>query len=111
MTTAQLAQRLGLRQQSITGFEKREPAGEITLKQLRRIANALECDVFCAMVPRNSLRERVERRAADLAKLEIASVAHSMVLEAQETDPRLKADSIDERKRAILDQRWSRLWN
>jgi predicted DNA-binding mobile mystery protein A len=111
MTAAQLARRLGLRQQSIAGFEKREPAGEITLKQLRKIANALECDVFCAIVPRKSLRERVERRAADLARQEIETVAHSMALEAQETDPRLKADRIEQRKRAILDQRWSRLWD
>ncbi len=111
ITTAQLARQLGLRQQSIVGFEKREPAGEITLKQLRKIADALDCDVICAMVPRKSLRERVERRAADLAKLEIASVAHSMALEAQGTDPRLKADRIEQRKRVILDQRWSRLWD
>jgi predicted DNA-binding mobile mystery protein A len=111
MTTVQLARRLGLQPQSIVGFEKREPAGEITLKQLRRIADALECDVFCAMVPRTSLRERVERRAADLAKLEVESVAHSMALEAQETDPTLKTERIEQRKRAILDHRWSRLWD
>ena len=111
MTSAQLARRLSLRQQSIVGFEKREPAGEITLKHLQRIADALECDVFCAMVPRKSLRERVERRAAELAKLEVVSVAHSMALEAQETGPRRMADRIEQRKRAILDQRWSRLWD
>ena len=111
MTAAQLARRLGLPQQSIVGFEKREPAGEITLKQLRRIADALECDVLCALVPRTSLHERVDRRAADLAKFEVESVAHSMALEAQETDSRLRGEKVEQRKRAILDQRWSRLWD
>jgi len=111
MTTAQLARHLGLPQQSVVGFEKREPAGEITLKQLRRIADALECDVLCAMVPRTSLFERIDRRATDLAKLEVESVAHSMALEAQKTDPRLKTERIEQRKHAILNQRWSRLWD
>ncbi len=111
MTTAQLARRLGLQQQSVAGFEKREPAGEITLKQLRKIADALECDVVFTMLPRTSLRERVEKRATDLAKAEIEAVAHSMALEAQETDPILKAERVEQRKRSILDRRWSRLWD
>ena len=111
MTTAQLGRRLGVSQQSIVGFEKREPGGEITLKQLRRIGDALECDVLYAMVPRNSLRKRVDNRAEELAKQDVASVSHSMMLEAQKTDSARAADLVEQRKREILAQRWSRLWS
>jgi predicted DNA-binding mobile mystery protein A len=111
MTTAQLAKRVHVTQQAASDAERREAAGEITLAQLRRFAAALDCELVYALLPRRPLREVVEERADKLARGEVATVAHSMALEAQATDAALVSERVNEVKHKFLAQRWSRLWD
>ena len=111
MTTRQLAERLGLAQPTVVDAEKNEAAGRITLSQLRRLAGALDCELRYVLVPRIPLAERVDAQAERKAREQVASVAHTMALEAQGTDSEFQRRQIDEVKDELLRGRRSRLWD
>tara|TARA_R110002096_G_scaffold363901_2_gene556999 strand:- start:115 stop:576 length:462 start_codon:yes stop_codon:yes gene_type:complete len=83
MSGAQLGQRMGVKAQSVTDIEKSEAAGTIQLKTLRRVAEALDCVVVYALIPKSSLEDMVRTRAREIARKELARIAHTMDLEAQ----------------------------
>lgn len=84
MSVAQLADRLGISRTSLAKMEQREVDGGITLDALRRAADALDCDVVYAIVPRTGSLERVVESRADLiAGVLVSRAGHSMSLEAQ----------------------------
>lgn len=65
-------------------FERSEAGYRITLKSLRQAADALECDLVYALVPRQgTLRDLAERRAIELATPDVLAVEHTMALEDQ----------------------------
>ena len=109
MTRQQLGKRLGVTHQAVTQAEQREAKGEITLKQLRKIAAALDCDLIYAMVPREPLERMVHDRARRIATGEIEKLDHSMALEDQQIDTRRREEQIEELAAQYL-QRRSRLW-
>lgn len=80
-----LGKRLRLPKQRISLLEKRERSGDIKLSQLRDAADALDCDLVYALVPREPLEALVRRRAHDLARRELAAVERTMQLEDQAT--------------------------
>ena len=86
MTSKQLARRLGVSQPRASEIEKNEVAGALTLDSLRRAANALDCQLVYALIPRQPLQELVEERAAKLARARLDAAAHSMALEDQSVD-------------------------
>ena len=63
---------------------KAEAEDRITLKSLRTLANALDCDLVYALVPRAaSLEDLMSNRARIQAKKNVLGVEHSMALEDQ----------------------------
>jgi predicted DNA-binding mobile mystery protein A len=111
ITTRQMAKRLGLSQSSYADAEANEAKGTISLNQLRRVADALDCELVYALVPRRPLAEVVDRRATELARREVLGVAHSMALEQQATSEALTEAQIARAKSQLLAGRWSRLWD
>ncbi len=85
MSGVQLASRLGVRPQTMETIERSEMVGSIQLSTLRRAAEALDCTLVYALVPRTSLHDAVSERARKLAIRDLRRVAHTMKLEAQET--------------------------
>jgi predicted DNA-binding mobile mystery protein A len=84
ISSGELARRLGTSRQLPLQFEKGEAADRITLKSLRAIANALDCDLVYALVPRaGSMQEVIENRARAEAQDRVLGVEHSMALEDQ----------------------------
>jgi len=83
MSTAQLAQRLGVRQPSVVAIEQSEAAGTIELATLRRIAQALDCTLVYALVPNRPLEGTIRERARRFASRRHEPVEHSMTLEDQ----------------------------
>jgi predicted DNA-binding mobile mystery protein A len=64
--------------------EKAESEDRITLKSLRSYADALDCDLVYAFVPRaDTLQELTDRRARAAAKANVLGVEHTMALENQ----------------------------
>ncbi len=84
MSGKQFARRLGVSAPWITTLEKKELTGSVTIKTMRRAAEALDCVFVYALVPRDSLADTVRKRAEILAKKRLARVSHSMLLEAQQ---------------------------
>jgi len=105
MSGVQFAKRLAIRPQSVTALEASEESGAIQLNTLRRAAEALDCTLVYALVPKESLEAAVGTRARKIALRELGRISHTMRLEAQETgnanlEARIQAyvrDKIDER--------------
>jgi predicted DNA-binding mobile mystery protein A len=84
ISSGELARRLGTSRQLPLQLEKGEAENRITLKSLRAAANALDCDLVYALVPRaSSMQELIEDRARVEAKNRVLGVEHSMALENQ----------------------------
>lgn len=84
MTASQLAERLGISQQSTTRLEENEVSEVITIKSLRKVATALDCKLVYALVPnQGSLERTIKQQAYRKATELMSAVDHSMKLEAQ----------------------------
>lgn len=84
ISSGELARRLGTSRQLPLQLEKSEAEDKITLKSLRAVANALDCDLVYALVPRAaSMEELIENRARAEARQRVLGVEHSMALENQ----------------------------
>lgn len=104
----QLGRRLGVTQQAVLHLESRERNDTITVGKLREVADALECDLRIAFVPRPSLEGIVRERANARVRDEQERVRHTMRLEAQ-------ADGVDfddaDRVEQWLSRDIRRLWD
>jgi predicted DNA-binding mobile mystery protein A len=84
VSSSEMARRLGTSRQLPLQLEKGEGEDRITLKSLRAAANALDCDLVYAFVPRGETFEDLsERRACSEAESDALAVQHSMALEDQ----------------------------
>jgi predicted DNA-binding mobile mystery protein A len=84
VSAAELGRILGSSRQLPLQLEKAEAEDRITLKSLRNVANALDCDLVYALVPRaGTMRELIENRARRQARKHVLEVEHSMALEDQ----------------------------
>lgn len=84
VSAGELGRALGVSRQLPLQFEKAEAEGSITLKSLRNVANALDCDLVYALVPRaGTMQDLIENRARAQARKRVLGVEHSMALEDQ----------------------------
>lgn len=88
MTAVQLAERLGAVQSRITALEQAETSDAITLRSLRQAAEALDCTLVYALVPKRPIEDVLRARAIEVADEQLARTHHSMRLEDQALDPR-----------------------
>jgi predicted DNA-binding mobile mystery protein A len=96
MTTGQLARRLGVKQPSVVAMEQSEARGSIELATLRRVADALECTLVYAFVPKKPLEALVRERARSFARRRRSPIEHSMLLEDQAVTGEDAANHLDE---------------
>jgi predicted DNA-binding mobile mystery protein A len=94
MTGRQLAIRLNANRQRVSRIEQDEKLGKITIKTLRGVAEALDCEFVCGFVPRQTLEETVRNQARYVAKERMPRSNQMMRLEKQEL-------SEDERGKAL----------
>lgn len=110
MTVSQLAERLRVTPGRISQLESQEAAGKATLSSLIKAADALDCDLLIILLPRDSLEERLRKRAEKLSTAAVLEVAHTMALEQQlPSDSSLEAQK-DAHVEELLRGPWSRLW-
>ena len=84
ISAGELARRLGTSRQLPLQMEKGEAEDRITLKSLRAAANALDCDLVYALVPRaDSMQELIESRVRSEVRERVLAIEHSMALENQ----------------------------
>ena len=83
MSAQELGRRLGVTQSAVARHETSEISGTIQLDSLRRVAEALNCDLVYALIPREELELSVQRQAEKRARAQLAPIEHSMGLEQQ----------------------------
>ncbi len=102
MSGAQLAKRLGLSRNRVSVLERNEVEGEITLSQLKALAEQLNCDLTYALVPRMSVEQIIEHRAVEIATQDLNSNFQHMLLEAQSLDREAQARLLEQVKHSII---------
>lgn len=94
MNGVQLARRMNISPQALADLERSEAAGRIQIGTLRRAAEAMDCQLVYALVPRTSLEDTVQQRAAYIAEREVRRTDHTMALEDQQASDWLLEDQV-----------------
>jgi len=110
LTERQQAARLGITGSTLHKSELAEAEERITLGQLRKLADGLDCELVYALVPRKPLTQVVEDRARSIALQEVSGVAHTMSLEDQRPATDRLRKQVEQRTAELLRGRWSDLW-
>jgi predicted DNA-binding mobile mystery protein A len=108
MTLEDLAGRLGVTRSVVSRLETSEQKQTIQLDSLRRVAEAMNCDLVYALVPREPLQEMVEQQRDWAArKLDTRTRTHMRLEDQDENDPSL-ADWRKEHSASLISDR--ELW-
>ena len=107
MTTYQLAKLLNIKQPRILEMEKTESS--LSLKSLEKVADALDCKLVYALVPKTSLKEMAYNQAEKKAKKILAKVSHNMALENQ--TPIYDKMELEDIIQELLNGSQARLWD
>src|ERR1700732_3645364 len=84
ITLNQVGKNLGATRQRIKSFEHAERRDRITLASLRRVAEAMGCELVYAIVPQSgTIVELAEKKAVDEATKRVLAVEHTLALENQ----------------------------
>jgi len=111
MSIRQLAERCGLAKTSVHSIETNEAAGRVQLDSLRTVAEAMECDLVYALVPRGSLQKIIDRQAERKAREMVDQVSDSMELEAQGVDAAERTNQLEALASEILRDRGRDFWD
>jgi predicted DNA-binding mobile mystery protein A len=104
MSLADLASRMHVAESTVLRLERGEKAGTTQLDTLRRAAEALDCELVYALVPRTPLTEQVDAQAHRVASRSLAPVVHTMALEGQTAPERATAALIEQHAEAWRDR-------
>ena len=113
LPTAALAARLGITASGVRKLEQAEATDAITLGTLRRVAEALDCELQYALVPRRPLREMRWQQALHLAQQWQQRASRTMALEAQlvATPSAAANERLEAMAQEILHTSGTRLWD
>lgn len=110
MPQDELGRRLGVGASSVGKLEASERKRTIQLETLMRAADALDCDVVYALVPRKPLQSTVDERRLEVFSKVFDRTEHHMRLEGQAiNDPNWRKNLLREAEEEIPDtELWSR---
>lgn len=104
MSSGELGRRMGTVASSVQRLEVAERDGRIGLDTLRRAADALDCDLVYALVPRRTLQDMVADQARVKAVALLANVGHSMLLEDQQVPTDTAREQLAEQVALVADE-------
>lgn len=111
MSSPQLARRLGVSKSQASQMERMEVDDRITLKQLRRVAESLDCGLVYALVPKTSIDTMIRERARIKASSLVNKTDVHMRLEAQQLSTGKLQKQIDTEVDRLLRNGSRELWN
>lgn len=104
ITIREIARKMRKTPQTVASFEKSEAANRITLQTLQHYAEAMDCELVYAIVPKSgSLGQLAEKRARHKAERDVRAVEHTMALEDQAASG--VQDKIDRETKRLLKKR------
>jgi predicted DNA-binding mobile mystery protein A len=87
LTLEDVARRLGIGRANVLRFEKYEASERITLHNLHRVAEAMDCELVYALIPKSgSFEDLAEKPIRDRTRQDVESVVHTMTLEDQKPE-------------------------
>lgn len=110
MSSPQLAERLDISKSQASQMERMEMEDRITIKQLRRVAAALDCDLHYALVPRKPVEAMIRDRAILKARRLVNKADVQMKLEAQQLSKEMLQEYIDSEAERLLKEMPRDLW-
>ncbi|MCB9094538.1 MAG: helix-turn-helix domain-containing protein [Halobacteriovoraceae bacterium] len=90
MSSKALAKKVGISPNTMSETEKAEREENITLKRLRKVAESMNCDLVYYFLPRESIKEMIDKRAKHL----IEERLRNMDVEEKEIFTRIDVDKI-----------------
>lgn len=110
MTSEQLADRMGVTRQAVLQLEGAEQKRTATWTSLRKAAEAMDCEVVYAVVPRGSLNQVLLRQGRKQAEKHVGRIAHSMKLDAHLVGPAEQDRQVEELAAHLAAERSRGLW-
>ena len=108
MSAKDLASRMNIDASTLSRLETSEIEGRVNLESLTRAAEALNCDLVYALVPRESLELTVSRQAHSVARNSLEDTNLTMALESQALAHRVIEQLVAQRAKEIEGS--SQLW-
>ena len=106
MSQTDLARRMHVAQATVVAAERSEAGGKIQLDTLRRAADAMECDLVYALVPRQGLNKTLRDAAREKLSPHMRAVSQTMSLEDQASSP--EEDLLEDEIQRLIASR--RVW-
>jgi predicted DNA-binding mobile mystery protein A len=111
MTNVQLAARMGRKAaQTVEDMQKNEVSGAITLRNLRALAEAMECRLVYAVVPAKSFNKVRRDRARVIAARQLEGAVRPVGQEGREARAVSEKQALDDLVQALLDGSPRKLW-
>ncbi len=111
MTRSQFAKRLGIARPNTYKLEADEVSESVSLARLSRAADALDCRLVYALIPKISLEETVKRQAFEQAKRRLERVNVSQSLEASALSDDSISQQIHDIAMELIVERPHSLWD
>lgn len=96
MSGAQVAARMGVSRNAIYQAERNERDSAITIAQMRKIADAMDCDFVYAVVPKGTIGDVIQAQARRKAEARIRRAGAHMALELQSLSEKQMKQRIDD---------------
>ncbi len=104
MSMADLASRLSVTPAAVAKLETSEQDRRVRLDTLARAADALDCDLVYALVPRTTLADTLERQARTVALARIGQVTTTMALESQAVPGETTETEVERVMRQVVEE-------
>ena len=91
LTLKELGKLTGLSTPSVADAERRETLGKITLENLSKLANAMECELVYAFVPKDDIPNLLKKKAMEKARKSILKADIHMTLEDQKVQEEIES--------------------
>jgi predicted DNA-binding mobile mystery protein A len=112
MTALQLAKRMKVSRRRITKIEEDELQDALTIKTLKAIANAMDCQFVYAILPKTTIKQTIEEQAKKIALQHMAEVSHHMNLEKQGVlDKKILELQLEALVKQYIDKTPKHLWD
>lgn len=106
-----ISKRSGLSKAEIFRIERQEAGGKVQLDTLRRLAQAMDCELHYAIVPRKKVDELISEKAYEAAVRIVSEMSTHMKLEMQGLSKRQIDDQVLMVQNQLLSMSSQSFWN
>lgn len=103
LTLSELSERVGISAPTIAQSERREAEGKVTISTLKKIAEAMDCELVYSFIPKKEIRELILDKAREKARKSLMSADLHMKLEDQKVDGGME-ERIERLARKLIEQ-------